>query len=113
MMPVSILGATDPDGDVFSVRIDAVTQDEPTNGLGAGDSCPDAQGIRSSTAVLRAERSGTGTGRVYTIFFSAVDARGGSSRGTVQVCVPHDQGGTCEFTGFHSKPAGDSTLCAP
>src|SRR5260370_18688485 len=59
------------------------------------------------------ERSGTGNGRVYTIFFTAQNSHAGKSRGTVQVCVPHDQGGTCEFTGFHSKPAVDSTVCNP
>ncbi len=113
MVPVSILGVSDPDGDSFTIRVDGITQDEPTIGVGDGDTCPDAAGVGSSGAQLRAERSGTGKGRVYTIYFNAQDSRGAESRGNVQVCVPHDQNGTCEFTGFHGKPAGDSTVCRP
>jgi len=115
MASISILGVTDPDGDSVTVRVDGISQDEPTMGLGDGDTCPDGAGVGSATAQLRAERGGTGNGRVYTIFFTAQDSRAGKSRGTVQVCVPHDQGhgGTCEFTGFHSKPAVDSTVCNP
>lgn len=115
MVPITILGVADPDGDPFTITINKIRQDEPTNGLGDGDTCPDAQGIGTSTALLRAERSGTGNGRVYTILFTAQDSRGGKSRRTtVQVCVPHDQGGRgCEFTGFRSKPAVDSTVCPP
>ena len=104
---------TDLDGNSFTVNIDAIRQDEPTSGVGDGDTCPDGAGVGSATAQLRAERSGTGDGRVYTIFFTAQNSRAGKSRGTVQVCVPHDQGGTCEFSGFHSKPAVDSTVCNP
>jgi len=40
--------------------------------------------------VVRAERSGEGNGRVYTIWFTASDGQGGESAGSVQVCVPHD-----------------------
>ena len=111
MISVSIRRVNDPDGDPFTLAINSVRQDEPTSGLGDGDLCPDAQGIGTSSVQLRAERSGTGVGRVYTIFFAAKDRRGGESRSTVQVCVPHDQNGTCEFIGLHSKPALDSTVC--
>ncbi len=113
MVPVSIVGVTDPDGDSVTIRVDGIGQDEPTMGLGDGDTCPDGAGVGTSTAQLRAERSGTGKGRVYTVYFTAQDSRGAESRGTVQVCVPHDQGGSCEFTGFRSRPVGDSTVCRP
>jgi hypothetical protein len=39
---------------------------------------------------LRAERSGTGEGRVYTITITATDASGNVSKQTVTVAVPHD-----------------------
>ena len=39
---------------------------------------------------LRAERDGRGNGRVYTVWFTASDAHGGSCDGSVQVCVPRD-----------------------
>lgn len=47
----------------------------------------------TSTADVRAERSGTGDGRVYRIMFSADDGKGGSCTGEVLVTVPHDQSG--------------------
>ena len=41
---------------------------------------------------LRAERSGGGHGRVYTLAISCTDGSGNSSSQTVTVTVPHDQG---------------------
>ena len=85
----------------------------PLNGLGDGNTCPDASGVGASTASVRAERSGTrkvpGDGRVYHIAFSADDGQGGQCTGTVTVCVPHDQrlGGDCVDQG----PMYDSTVC--
>jgi hypothetical protein len=109
MVGVSILGVTDPDNDPVTIRIDRVMQDEPTNGSGDGDTCPDAQGVGSATATLRAERRGVGNGRVYTVFFTATDGRGGSSGGSVKVSVPHSQSSGAVDDG----PAYDSTLCTP
>jgi HYR domain len=46
---------------------------------------------------LRADRSGQGSGRVYTIWVEAIDAAGNRSVSSVNVTVPHDQstsGGT-------------------
>ena len=40
---------------------------------------------------LRAERSGTGTGRIYTLTYSATDCSGNSSTAEVTVTVPHNQ----------------------
>jgi hypothetical protein len=48
--------------------------------------------IQGATVLLRAERSGTGNGRVYRISFSASDGVGGVCSGQVTVCVPHDRG---------------------
>ncbi len=107
MVYVTITGVTDPDGDPVTMRIDRILQDEPVNGLGDGDTCPDAQGIGTATARLRAERSGAGNGRVYTVFFTASDGKGGSCQGSVKVCVPHDQRGSCVDDG----PLFDSTVC--
>ena len=71
--------------------VTGVTQDEPLNGLGDGDTAPDAV-IQGSAVLLRAERAGGGNGRVYRIHFSADDGAGGTCTGSVTVCVPHDQG---------------------
>lgn len=45
----------------------SVTSNEPVNGTGEGDTAPDWEIIDSHKLRLRAERAGTGTGRVYTI----------------------------------------------
>lgn len=88
---VTVLGVTDPDGDAITITIDGITQDEPVNGLGDGDQAPDGGGLATSTAWLRAERSGTGNGRVYVISFTASDPWGGTCSGTVAVSVPPSQ----------------------
>jgi hypothetical protein len=115
MTPVMVSNVTDPDGNPIAVSIDSVFQDEPTNGLGDGDTAIDAI-IKGSSVDIRAERSGWkggqskddhGDGRVYHIGFTASDGRGGTCTGTVSVCVPHDQrpGATCVDEG----PLYDST----
>ena len=90
---VSVVGVTDPDGDLVTITITGITQDEPLNGGGSGNTCPDATGVGTATASLRAEREGTGDGRVYHIAFTGDDGRGGRCASTVTVCVPHDQAG--------------------
>lgn len=91
MIAVSILGVTDPDSNTVTINILNVTQDEPIDGLGDGDTAPDAV-IQGSSVLLRAERSGTGNGRVYRVRFEASDGLGGTCTGTVNVCVPHSKG---------------------
>lgn len=87
MVPVSILGVTDPEGDPVHLKITGITQDEP----GAAFS-----GIGSSVAQVKAERDGKGDGRVYRIQFEAADPSGASCTGEVRVCAPHDRGkGSC------------------
>lgn len=90
---ITLTGATDPDGDPVALTVTGVTQDEPLNGLGDGDTSPDATpGPTAGQAYLRAERSGIGDGRVYRISFTGSDGRGGTCAGTAIVGVPHDQG---------------------
>ncbi len=83
----------DPDGDPVTVTIDGIYQDEAVDAKGSGNTSPDGQGVGTSTAEVRAERSGKGNGRVYHIYFIADDGRGGRCTGEVLVGVPHDQGG--------------------
>lgn len=91
----------DPDGDPVTTTITGVTQDEAINGLGDGDTGPDAAWVtgRSDQVKLRAERSGTGDGRVYRISVKASDGTAQCTGGPVVVSVPHDQ----------AKPAVDTT----
>src|SRR5207248_11602967 len=97
LAPVQVSGVTDPDpGDTVTVTITSIRQDEPLNTVGDGNTAPDATGVGTNQAQVRAERSGTpkvpGDGRVYHIGFTATDAAGAQCTGTVTVCVPHDQG---------------------
>jgi uncharacterized repeat protein (TIGR01451 family) len=87
----SITGLTDPDGNPVSVTITGIFQDEPTNGLGDGDTGPaDASILGANSFSVRAERSGTQDGRVYYVQFTGSDGQGGSCSGTAAVGVPHD-----------------------
>ena len=90
---ITLTGATDPDGNPLITSVTGVTQDEPLNGLGDGDTSPDALPASASNQVwLRAERSGTGDGRVYRIGFQVTDGLGGMCTGVATVGVPHDRG---------------------
>jgi len=105
LVPVEIVGVTDPDGDPVTVEITAIMQDEPVAGGRAGSTTPDAQGVGGTTALLRAERMEGGNGRVYTIFFRARDPRGAYGSGRVTVSVPLRDGGRSRDDG----PLYDST----
>lgn len=59
---------------------------------GGGDTPPDWVITGPLTVDLRAERSGKGSGRVYTITVECSDASGNTATKTVTVTVPHDQG---------------------
>jgi hypothetical protein len=75
-------------------KITKVTSNEPQNGLGDGDTDHDWVITGDHTVQLRAERSGKGTGRVYTITVQAKDTSGNlSDTKTVMVKVPKSQGG--------------------
>jgi hypothetical protein len=68
------------------------TSNEPENGLGDGDTVPDWQIVDEHSVLLRAERSGRGAGRVYTVTIQGVDAAGNIVLGSVQVTVPRSRG---------------------
>lgn len=79
-----------------TVRLISVTSNEPDNGLGDGDTYGDIAGAGIGTddrsVQVRAERSGTGSGRVYTFVYRVTDASGNSTDATATVTVPHDNG---------------------
>ncbi|MHC4963926.1 MAG: proprotein convertase P-domain-containing protein [Planctomycetota bacterium] len=104
---VTIEGVTDVDDDPITITITGIFQDEPVDGLGDGNTCPDGDSV-GGVAMVRAERAGGADGRVYHIFFLAEDGEGGACEGSVTVCVPHDQAGDgCVDQG----PLYDSTDC--
>ncbi|MFC1941095.1 hypothetical protein ACFLWL_01610, partial [Chloroflexota bacterium] len=94
MVDISIMGVTDPDNDPITVTIIGITSDEPTaSGKSSGGKkhAPDAGGIGTDLASIRAEREGKGDGRVYVISFTADDGAGGVAEGSVKIGVPHDK----------------------
>jgi hypothetical protein len=71
-----------------------VCDPEPRDG--DGRTTPDLAGYEIGTAdpeiLLRAERSGTGTGRVYELTYGALDVSGNRATALQVVTVPHDLG---------------------
>jgi len=80
--------ATDNCGSASCV-VASIVSNEPENGLGDGDVAPDSQIVDAHHVRLRAERSGTGTGRVYTITLLCSDGSGNQTTRTVAVTVKH------------------------
>ena len=66
------------------------TSNEPANP--GPDIVITGSGLQPRTVQLRAERLGTGTGRVYTITAKATNVAGVASTATATCTVPHDQG---------------------
>jgi hypothetical protein len=120
LVDVKLLGITDPDGDPVHLVIDGVTQDEKmvcssklcqktdelripcmirsggkivtrTMGICSCLFGPDAFGLGTDTATIRAERDERGDGRVYAVRFTASDDKGGSCSSSINIGVPHDQ----------------------
>lgn len=92
MVPETIVGVTDPYDQQLTIAVTGIQQDEPVLADGSGNTQPDGSGVGTSTAYVRAERSGPGTGRIYFITFTATDPEGAQCTNTVRVYVPHDQG---------------------
>jgi hypothetical protein len=59
--------------------------------IGDGNTLDDIQVDSSGNIYLRAERSGAGDGRIYTLEFKVTDSSGNSSSATVTVTVPHNK----------------------
>ncbi|MGC2031936.1 MAG: hypothetical protein WA642_18095 [Steroidobacteraceae bacterium] len=104
MVSETIVGVTDPyPTDLpLAIVVTGIMQDESVAAIGSGNTSPDGTGIGTSTAQIRAERAGPGTGRIYFISFSATNMQGAQCTGTISVFVPHDQG-----QGFTPIDTGD------
>jgi hypothetical protein len=72
-------------------KIIAVASNEPVNGPGDGNTAPDWEITEGLVVLLRAERAGSASGRVYTITGECVDASQNRTTKTVRVTVPHDR----------------------
>jgi len=66
----------------------SITSNEPVNGTGDGNRSPDWEVGDAHHVFLRAERSGSGNGRIYTVAITCTDAAGLQSQRRVLVSVP-------------------------
>jgi uncharacterized repeat protein (TIGR01451 family) len=79
---------------IDDVVIELVTSDEPDDALGEGNTIDDVViGADCRSVQLRAERDGTGDGRVYTVTLLLRDGGGAVTRADFEVSVPHSQNG--------------------
>ncbi len=106
MIPVQLdYNVTDNCGSPITTDI-YVYSSEPDNGLGDGDKAVDWEIKDAHTLLLRAERSGTGTGRIYYIYIVSHDNSYNYSFKMVTVAVPHDKGKAASIA---STPKPSST----
>jgi len=84
------VSATDNGGGTPAVQVSVFSSEGDLAG-GAGYASPDAKDIAAGTLRLRAERSGSGSGRVYLIVVAATDAANNVSRACTTVSVPQSQ----------------------
>ena len=88
--------ATDVCSPEVTVKLVSVTSNEPDNSTGDGNTSNDIQNASIGTAdfsfLVRAERKGNGTGRIYTATYSATDASDNTATASADIKVPHDQG---------------------
>lgn len=83
--------ATDNSGDPVQIAV-AVFSDEDDLTPDSPDHSPDAKDIAPGTLRLRAERDGSGDGRVYLIVITATDSSNNVSRNCLTVVVPKSKG---------------------
>ena len=72
-------------------RVMLVTSNEPADGLGDGDTSPDWEIGEGLTVMLRAERAGGGSGRIYTVTIHCTDEAGNVVTKTAAVSVPRQR----------------------
>jgi hypothetical protein len=99
MVPVQITWqASDLCDPRVTARLVSVSSSEPDDAPGdadgrtAGDVDSLDAGTSDTEILLRAERSGAGSGRTYEITYAAADASGNVASALTLVRVPHDQG---------------------
>ena len=84
MMPVAIaVAATDSVDPAVACRVSSIGSNEGT--------AADGTITGPLSVALRADRDGSGSGRIYTITVGCRDASGNTSTGSTQVVLPHDR----------------------
>jgi len=98
MVPITIEGVTDPNGDPVQIQFTSVTSDEPNTWR-----CEDAD-FSPSGLSLRAARDGNRNGRVYAVSYRASDPSGLRCTGRLYVCAPRKQHESCVDDGQDYEP---------
>lgn len=80
--------ASDDSGVEPTVELVSVVSDEPDDGEDDGSTVDDVVVVDDTTFRLRAERSGSGDGRTYTVTYRATDGAGNETTTTATVEVP-------------------------
>ena len=89
---ITVNDVCDPDP---KVRLLSIESNEPDNGRGDGNTSGDIQdaafGTDDRSFLLRAEHSGLGAGRKYTVTYEARDSSGNATVRQATVTVPHNR----------------------
>jgi CSLREA domain-containing protein len=103
------VSATDNSGGTPSIQV-VVFSNESDLAPDSGNFSPDAANIAPGTLRLRAERMGSGDGRVYLIVVTATDASSNVSHACVTVVVPQNQSAAALST-IAAQAAAASQYC--
>jgi uncharacterized repeat protein (TIGR01451 family) len=91
---------------IDDVVIEMVASDESDDAIGEGETIDDIViGADCRSVQLRAERAGTGDGRVYTVTLRLRDSGGAVTRADFEVSVPHSQNGSPAVKGASALTA--------
>jgi Tol biopolymer transport system component len=91
MLPVRVnIAAFDVCSETTDCKIASVTSNEPVNEEGDSKTVSDWQITGKLEVLLRAERSGKGNGRIYTLTLECADIAGNKSTTKVNAVVQHD-----------------------
>ncbi|RKZ14913.1 hypothetical protein DRQ53_10375 [bacterium] len=88
-------GGCDADFDFGDVVVLSVSSNEPEDSKGDGRTSDDIRIDCPNTVKLRAERTGGGEGRIYTVVYGVSHDDGSTGEITAYVYVPHDNGDRC------------------
>ena len=87
------------------------TSDEAVGSGGSGSTSPDILFPNCVTAEVRAERSGSGNGRVYRLFYDATDTCGNKLTGSCRLEVTFSQNGSNATEGTAMYSVDGSAAC--
>ena len=93
LVPIQVtINTADKASGISKIELTGITSNEPDNANGDGNSESDIQdaqwGTDDRSFTLRAERSGAGEGRIYTITYKVTDHAGRTTIRSVEVKVP-------------------------